>query len=213
MEKENKELCKKCGGFCCIKSGCDYSAKDFDDLRYDALYNILMEDKTSIVAFLSIEKNKFGREYVTPFLYLRARNTGRDAVDLLSFKTKCSLLTENGCEYDASKRPSGGLNLIPAENGCYPLEDPLEIVMTWKNYQKVLAKLVKRITGKSVEKQLECDIEKLFNDILNENLENVTYRERHEIGPLVTKLAHMYPSILHKSISKKQSSELILQKK
>ena len=32
MEKENKELCKKCGGFCCIKSGCDYSAKDFDDL-------------------------------------------------------------------------------------------------------------------------------------------------------------------------------------
>ena len=192
MEKENKELCKKCGGFCCIKSGCDYSAKDFNDLRYDALYNILMEGKTSIVAFLSIEKNKFGREYVTPFLYLRARNTGRDAVDLLSFKTKCSLLTENG---------------------CYPLEDPLEIVMTWKNYQKVLAKLVKRITGKSVEKQLECDIEKLFNDILNENLENVTYRERHEIGPLVTKLAHMYPSILHKSISKKQSSELILQKK
>ena len=108
---------------------------------------------------------------------------------------------------------SGGLNLIPDENGCYSLEYPLEIVMTWKNYQKVLAKLVKRITGKSVEKQLECDIEKLFNDILNENLENVTYRERHEIGPLVTKLAHMYPSILHKSVSKKQSSELILQKK
>lgn len=24
---------KKCGGFCCIKSGCDYSAKDFDALR------------------------------------------------------------------------------------------------------------------------------------------------------------------------------------
>ena len=24
---------KKCGGFCCIKSGCDDSAKDFDALR------------------------------------------------------------------------------------------------------------------------------------------------------------------------------------
>lgn len=33
MERENKELCKKCCGFCCIKSGCDYSAKDFDALR------------------------------------------------------------------------------------------------------------------------------------------------------------------------------------
>lgn len=213
MEKENKELCKKCGGFCCIKSGCDYSAKDFDDLRYDALYNVLMEGKTSIVAFLVSKRNKLGHKYIVPFLYLRARNTDREIVDLLSLKTRCSLLTDKGCPYDINDRPSGGVNLIPDKNGCYPLEDPLEIVMTWKNYQKVLAKLVKRITGKSVEKQLESDIEKLFNDILNENLENVTEREKHEIAPLVKELACIYPSILHKSVSKKQSSEIILQKK
>ena len=29
MEYENKEICKKCGGFCCKKSGCDYFVSDF----------------------------------------------------------------------------------------------------------------------------------------------------------------------------------------
>lgn len=212
MEKVNKELCKKCGGFCCIKSGCDYSAKDFDDLRYDALYKVLMEGKTSIVAFLRFSKSKFGQEYILPFLYLRARNTDRDVVDLLSLKTRCSLLGENGCEYDIDKRPSGGLNLIPDKDGCYPLEDPFEIVNTWESYQKVLARLVKRFTGKSVDKQLECDIEKLFSDILNNNYENVTNRERHEIGPLARKLAVMYPDAL-KRANENQSNNFVLRKK
>lgn len=213
MEKENKELCKKCGGFCCIKSGCDYSAKDFDDLRYDALYNVLMEGKTSIVAFLVSKRNKLGHKYIVPFLYLRARNTDREIVDLLSLKTRCSLLTDKGCPYDINDRPSGGVNLIPDKNGCHPLENPLDIVMTWKNYQKVLSKLVKRFTGLTVEKQLESDIEKLFNDILNDNYENVTNREKHEIAPLVKELACIYPETLHRTISKKQNNELKLKMK
>lgn len=212
MEKENKKLCKKCGGFCCIKSGCDYSAKDFDDLRYDALYKVLLEGKTSIVAFIRISKNKLGQEYIVPFLYLRARNTGREVVDLLSLKTRCSLLTENGCEYDTDKRPSGGVNLIPDKDGCYPLENPFDIINTWESYQKVLARLVKRFTGKSVDKQLECDIEKLFSDILNNNYENVTNRERHEIGPLARKLAFMYPDALRRA-NENQSNNIVLRKK
>ena len=28
---ENKEFCKNCGGYCCVKSGCDYWVDDFDD--------------------------------------------------------------------------------------------------------------------------------------------------------------------------------------
>lgn len=211
MEKENKELCSRCRGFCCIKSGCDYSAFDFDDLRSNALYNKLMEGNISIVSFLRFKKSSNGVEYVEPFLYLRARNTGREVVDLLSMKTRCSLLTENGCKYDASNRPSGGLNLIPDKNGCYPLEDPFKIVDTWKSYQKVLSKIVKRITGNNVDKQLEIDVGNLFYDVLNDRYDNVTEREKHEIGILVRKLAYIYPYKLQEAVDK--TDKFVLKKK
>lgn len=32
IEYENKELCAKCGGICCKKSGCDYFVSDFQSM-------------------------------------------------------------------------------------------------------------------------------------------------------------------------------------
>lgn len=33
MEYVNKDLCEKCGGYCCKKSGCDYGVDNFDILH------------------------------------------------------------------------------------------------------------------------------------------------------------------------------------
>ena len=55
MERvENREICGKCGGKCCKKSGCDYSTKDFNDLSVNAIYKKLEEGNISIVSFLRI---------------------------------------------------------------------------------------------------------------------------------------------------------------
>jgi len=100
-------------------------------------------------------------------LYLRARNINRPIVDLLSLKTTCSQLGPTGCNYSLEDRPSGGVNLIPKENNdCYRLIDQLKIMEFWDYYQKVLSRLVKRITGLSVEENLKKDIENLLYDFV-----------------------------------------------
>lgn len=98
MEKnENLDICRQCGGRCCKKSGCDYSAKDFTDLSFKSLCEILSEGKISIVAFIKFKILHNGKNIADPFLYLRARNENRDIVDLVSMKTRCSQLGDDGC--------------------------------------------------------------------------------------------------------------------
>ena len=90
---ENKEYCKSCGGYCCQKSGCDYWVDDFKDKSYNGLLEILASENVSIVAFLKFQRMKNDKIIATPFLGLRARNSDRDVIDLLSIKTSCSMLT------------------------------------------------------------------------------------------------------------------------
>lgn len=194
MEKyENKDLCKACGGKCCKKSGCDYSPKDFSDLGINNLLQILAEGKISIVSALSVERLPNNKLYMRPILYLRARNTNRPIVDLFSTKTTCSQLTDIGCSYTYEERPSGGKNLIPSSSGCYPAISQLEIVQGWESYQKVLSKLVKRITGNTVEEQLRIDVEKVFYDILTYNFEGVMEVEIRDITSIMPSLAEAFP--------------------
>ena len=76
MEKnENLDICRECGGRCCKKSGCDYSAKDFSDLSFKALCEILSEGKISVVTFLKFKKMSNGRTLAEPFLYLESTLT------------------------------------------------------------------------------------------------------------------------------------------
>lgn len=191
---ENKDICKKCGGRCCKKSGCDYSPSDFTDLSFNALLEKLNEGKISIVAALRIEKLPNGSKYVNPFLYLRARNLNRDIIDLFSMKTTCSQLTEIGCKYNFDERPSYGKNLVPKDNGvCYPLKNPNLILEEWDSYQKVLSRIVKRMTGLTVEQKLRQDIENTVYNILIENFENVDPREIIDIRSCILELVQLYP--------------------
>lgn len=195
MELENKELCSLCKGRCCKKSGCDYASYDFKDLSTNGLCQTLESEEISIVAAIRFEKLKNGKLFVNPFLYLRARNINRPVVDLFSLKTTCGQLTEKGCKYVLEKRPSGGKNLIPKENNmCYPLYNPLDIVKSWQSYQKTLSKLVKKISGYTVEDKLRIDIQNVFYDILTNNFKNVSKEEIEDIKSCIIPLTMAYPT-------------------
>lgn len=105
---EDKNMCAKCGGFCCKKCGCDYFVSDFDNLKLDYLLNVLSEGKISVVASLNFKRIQNGKLTCLPVLSLRARNNNKEVIDLLSFKTTCSQLTLGGCSYNLEERPSGG---------------------------------------------------------------------------------------------------------
>lgn len=106
---ENIEICKKCGGYCCQKSGCDYIVSDIESMQLTYLQTILDTGRVSIIASFDFQKLKNGKLVYTPILSLRARNTNRDIIYLFSYKTRCASLEENGYYYDISNRPSGGV--------------------------------------------------------------------------------------------------------
>lgn len=210
MERENKELCKTCGGYCCKKSGCDYYVEDFKDLSYKGLLNVLAEGNISIVALLKFSKLKTGKLAVTPVLYLRARNEGRDIIDLVSIKKQCSLLKEDGCSYDLKNRPSGGANLIPAGNkyNCFPEKDPLEAILKWEDYQKVLSRIVKRYTGVSVDEKIRQDVYNLFVEFLNGELDKVPIEEKLDVLGMIESLLEIFPNEVNQAIDSVKNSKV-----
>lgn len=195
MEKiENLDFCRKCGGYCCKKSGCDYGVDDFSDLSYKGLLKVLAQGNISIVACLqfSYVNNKM---CCSPFLYLRARNEKRDVVDLLSVKTRCSMLKDDGCSYSYEERPRGGRNLIPAEKKelCLPKDSPLEIIREWGNYQKVLSRIVKNYCGMSVDKKLREDVKKLTVRLIRDDLEEAAIEEKIDLYQMFANLVEAFP--------------------
>lgn len=204
MEKivyENKEICRECGGKCCKKCGCDYSIENFDNLNIDNLQKILKKGEISIVSYQNFKYIK-GKLVNEPYLYLRARNINRPIVDLLSLKTTCASLSETGCKYSLEERPKGGVNLIPVEGAtrCYPEKSAMSIIEGWKDYQKTLSILVKRFTGKGVNKQLEEDIYNLMIDVMEEKFDGVSPIEIEDINRLIPLLKEAYPNIYEKAL-------------
>lgn len=160
----------------------------------DYLLKKLEEGYISIVSAQNFERLPNGKIVNTPFLYLRARNLGKPIVDLLSMKTTCASLTEDGCKFDYEHRPFGGKNLIPVDNGiCYPEISSFDILNTWKNYQTILSRIVKRLTGMSVNANLRRDIENLFLDLFNENVQGVMQAELEDIKSMLPLLVQAYP--------------------
>lgn len=215
IELENAELCKKCKGKCCKKSGCDYYINDFESLKIDYLENKLMSGKISIVACIRFQTLPNGKQVFEPILYLRARNINRDIVDLISMKTTCTQLTESGCSYTFENRPSGGKNLIPRENNrCYPKDDQLEKIKEWIPYQKILSRLVKRITKMSVNQVIEKDIIELTYNFMKRNFDGVSELEIEDIKVLINELKNVVPELIVKGIEKYENeNKLVLRKK
>lgn len=207
---ENIDICKKCGGRCCKKSGCDYLPSDFSDLSTNGLFQKLNDGNISVVATFYFEKLPNGKIYANPFLYLRARNLNREIIDLFSMKTTCSQLTLNGCKYVYETRPSMGKNLVPVDgNNCYPDKNPIEMISEWNSYQKVLSKLVKRFTGLTVEEKLSQDVLKLFIDVAANNFEGIDELEKLDIKSILPTLMQAYPLELESAIEKTKQKVFI----
>ena len=154
--------CKKCKGHCCKKCGCAYFVEDFEDLSFESLKKELEKETISITSVLELDKIR-NQVINSPVLFLRTRNRKREIVDLFSEKTRCSLLTPDGCPYSFEERPLGAIMLLPAyKNGklaCESLELSNEIALeNWKKHQNALKKLVEYYTGKSVEERLKEEI-------------------------------------------------------
>ena len=89
---------------------------------------------------------------------------------------------------------------MPSEDhACYPAVSPFEIMETWVPYQDVLRKLVKAITGKSVEKNLEADAEELFVRVLLKDFKGVSPLELKDIAGMLPHLYSAYPESYEKA--------------
>ena len=215
MEKlENKEICQKCGGYCCKKSGCDYFTTDFASLKSDYLEEVLKSGRVSIVSIIKFT-NDHGKMTLRPFLYLRARNVGRGAIDLLSYKKTCASLEDDGCYFDFENRPSGGKHLVPSSLGkdyCHSNVDLLKEVLKWRSYQNVLRGLVEKFTGMDVFSKLKEDVENLFYDYLTDNNKDVAIEEKKDILGMLPLLKEVYPesyeSALERYNQKKEQEDL-----
>lgn len=192
MEYENKELCRECGGKCCKKSGCDYYPSDFEVLNKSAVLELLKTGNVSIVSALIFSKTKEGKDVVSPFLYLRARNEDRDVIDLFSMKRQCSMLTPTGCSYDLENRPAGGVNLIPGKDICKPLLNQADELKKWTPYQNMLSKIVTRYTGKSVMEVLRDDVSNVFYQVLTKQFDGVDEMEVADIKSCMPHLSRCY---------------------
>ena len=195
-KNEDLSICSKCGGMCCKKSGCDYSLTDFKDGKYITLLDELNKGDKSIVAMINFRTLINGKFIAEPYLYIRARNTNRGIVDLISMKTRCSQLTDTGCSHNYENRPLGGRNLKPSlsENGpCRPIINPYEIANTWKGSQKQLRKVVKHFTGMIVEDKIKEDIKSLLYNVAMGNFEEISPLELEDLKSFVPLLVKAFP--------------------
>ena len=157
---------------------------------------MLSSSDKSIVAMINFTTLANGKFVAEPTLYIRARNINRDLVDLVSMKTRCASLKDNGCAFDYEHRPFGGKNLKPVrecDGPCEPIVSPLSILEGWKPYQKQLAKIVKHYTGKSVVEKISEDVENLFYRCLIKDYEGVSDAEYRDLKGFVLMLSKAYP--------------------
>ena len=210
---ENKELCAKCGGYCCKAGGCMYFVSDFENMKIDYLDSVLDTGRVSIKTALRFDMLPNGKIIVNSILYLKARNVGHDAIDLISLQTRCASLEENGCHFTLEKRPSGGVMHIPKENNghfaCYSAFDSPNEVDKYIPYQKILHRLVKRRTGKSVDEKIKEDVEELFIKIITKDYDDVVPEERSAFNSAWGLLIQAYPEQYHNAASKVVSMNIM----
>lgn len=163
LKLENQELCKVCGGRCCKNGGCAYLSEDFEELKVDYIMEVLKSGRISIAASLDFSYTKNGVPFANPTLYLREREINRGEIDLISIRSQCVSLEEDHCHYEILKRPTMGATMEPNyPHQCKSSISTEDFIANWEPYQKVLERVVKRITGKSVDEKIKEDVENLF---------------------------------------------------
>jgi len=212
---EDRNICQECGGYCCKKSGCDYFVSDFESMKIDYLESILDTGRVSVIATCVFERLSNNKLINVPILSLRARNINRKEIDLISFKTTCASLEENGCYFSLEDRPSGGATLIPSrEKACYSEIDRLKELEKWKPYQNVLQRIVKRRTGMSVDSKIKEDVENLFYNVMKKKIDGVAKAELYDVvNNMIPLLLEAYPEEYNKAKTRTERDNSVLMKK
>ena len=146
LQRFNSDICKKCGGRCCKRTGCYYSPKDFKEISFEILFEHLCKGYTSIYPI---------SDYYTGLsnsIIVKMRNVGEPvAIDKDYGNNQCILLTKEGCSLPKEKRPYGGRELIPmAEGSCLTGYTFREIVEDWSPYQLLLHHLYEIFLNKDI---------------------------------------------------------------
>ncbi len=213
MELENKKICATCPHNCCVKSGCDYFVSDFDDLSRDGILSILETGNVSIVAIFIFNELSNGKKTCEPVLYLRARNVDRGVVDLYSYKKRCSMLRSNGCAYSLENRPSGGVYLIPKEDyKCTSIVNRTEELKKWLSYQKILARVVKHLTGKSVDTLLRENIEDVLVQTLHNDVKGIDSREITDLVLSIKDAIACFPECYERALERSKDVPAVAEK-
>lgn len=152
----NTEICKKCGGECCQRCGCNYSPDDFEEISFEYLKQQLEK------GYISVEYIDGEIIYDSFGVYiLRTRNQGAPVIDFTYHRTPCILWTESeGCKLDYEHRPSGGKLLIPSEEkrqglfgvnrNCYSHYSLRNCCFEWKPHQKIIRQLIEFFKDKDI---------------------------------------------------------------
>lgn len=151
VKHEDLEICKECGGNCCLRAPCHYSPSDFEDLSYKGLKKTLKKRRYITVFRVSSKtcKSAFRDMKVDfPYFYiLRIRTSGTGQASCsaqIDDDDLCVLLTSKGCPLSYEERPMGARLLIPKkEMKCVNLYSIDECLYDWKDHQDVLRKLFK----------------------------------------------------------------------
>lgn len=162
---EKPNLCKVCGGKCCLEAPCILDVSDIKDLTASGIVSEIKRRNLSIQGLNLAYAYEAMDVYSFPYLYLSSRVENGDEVDLLALEGKCANVTDNGCIFDANERPKGGRELIPTKNfRCrYKSKNTiLEIIATWKECQDALREATQILTGSSATSMAE----NLYQDIL-----------------------------------------------
>lgn len=156
-------MCRACGGQCCKENGCIFLPQDFSSLDFEFLKTEL--DKGNISISGQPLKGFYNNAW-TFLLYLRARNRNADIVDLITSGGPCKMLSDTGCLWEETQRPSLGLLVKPTKIGG-PCEKKYDsnIALDWINYNDVLSKLVTYYTNKKAIDIISEEITKFMNTI------------------------------------------------
>lgn len=83
----------------------------------------------------------------------------------------------------------------------------------WYPYQNLLAKIVKRYTGKTVDMVLKSDIEEVFYEVLSENFDGVDKLEIADILECLPDLVECYPEEYIKAKNRKNNEIKLVRNK
>lgn len=169
-------------------------------MKLEYLEQVLDTERVSVTGNLTIKRTKDGKPFIEMILALKVRNVGRDEIDLWSIASRCVNLEDNGCYFDITKRPSGGIHLIAEPHFlCHPDYDLEKELEKWKPYQTLLRKLVKRRTGMTLEAKLRQDIENAFYDLMSNNYPNSNEVAINNALKMTTELMYLYPKEFEKA--------------